>query len=458
MMPLAGGGRAMGRAATAGSSRAAALLGARLPVGVAGAGARTISSLLGQLDDENRGPSYLDMQATTPCDPRVLDAMMPWLGSRFGNPHSRSHSYGWDAEDATEKARAQIAKLINADPKEIFFTSGATESNNMAVKGIADFYGSKKKHMITTQTEHKCVLASCRRLEVEKGWDVTYLPVGTDGIVNLQELEAAIRPDTALVSVMHVNNEIGVMQPVEAIGKICGEKGVFFHTDAAQSVGKIPVDVKKMNASLMSISAHKMYGPKGIGALFVRRKPRVRLRAVIDGGGQERGMRSGTLATPIVVGFGQAAEVCAQEMEHDMKHVERLYRRMYAHVTERLPSVVLNGSERERYHGNVNLSFAGVEGESLLMSLANSTAVSSGSACTSASLEPSYVLRAIGVNEELAHTSLRFGIGRFTTEAEVDKTVEDLIREVERLRDMSPLWELELENQASGMKQAVSWS
>jgi len=400
----------------------------------------------------------LDMQATTPVDPRVLDAMMPWFGSRFGNPHSRSHAYGWDAEEATEHAREQIAKLINADPKEIFFTSGATESNNMAVKGVAAFYGNKKKHIVTTQTEHKCVLASCRRLEVEQGWEVTYLGVGKDGIVDLGELEAAIRPDTALVSVMHVNNEIGVVQPMEAIGEICSKKGVFFHTDAAQSCGKISVDVKKLNCSLLSISAHKMYGPKGIGALYVRRKPRVRLRAVIDGGGQERGMRSGTLATPIVVGFGEAAEVCQNEMANDQKHVDRLYRRMYDRVTERLPSITLNGSESERYHGNVNLSFAGVEGESLLMSLAKSTAVSSGSACTSASLEPSYVLRAIGVNEELAHTSLRFGLGRFTTEAEVDKTVEDLIREVERLRDMSPLWELELEAQQSGMKQAVSWS
>merc|ERR1719444_592229 len=254
--------------------------------------------------------------------------MMPWFHTKFGNPHSRSHAYGWDAEDATEKAREQLAALINADPKEIFFTSGATESNNMAVKGIADFYGKKKRHMITTQTEHKCVLASCRRLEVEQGWEVTYLPVGKDGLVDLKELEAAIRPDTALVSVMHVNNEIGVVQPVEEIGAICKEKGVFFHTDAAQSVGKVPVDVKKMNASLMSISAHKMYGPKGIGALYVRRKPRVRLRALIDGGGQERGMRSGTLATPVVVGLGEAAAICMKEMENDQKHVDRLFHRM----------------------------------------------------------------------------------------------------------------------------------
>jgi len=411
-----------------------------------------------RLDVDSKGPSYLDMQATTPVDPRVLDAMLPWFHSRFGNPHSRSHSYGWDAEEATEAAREQIAKLINADPKEIFFTSGATESNNLAVKGIADFYGDKKKHIITTQTEHKCVLASCRRLEVEKNWDVTYLPVDKDGLVNVAELEAAIRPDTALVSVMHVNNEIGVVQPMEEIGRICAEKKVFFHTDAAQSVGKIPVDVKELNISLMSLSAHKMYGPKGIGALYVRRKPRVRLRAVIDGGGQERGMRSGTLATPIIVGFGAAAEVAMQEMSADQAHVERLYKRMHGKISARLPSVELNGSAKHRYVGNVNLSFAGVEGESLLMSLATTTAVSSGSACTSASLEPSYVLRAIGVNEELAHTSLRFGLGRFTTEEEVDKTVDHLIQEVERLREMSPLWEMEEEAIRTGVKQAVTWS
>jgi len=410
--------------------------------------------------EERDVPSYLDMQATTPVDPRVLDAMLPYFHGSFGNPHSRSHSYGWDAEDATEKAREQIAALIGADPKEIFFTSGATESNNMAIKGVADFYeGSGKKHIVTTQTEHKCVLASCRRLEVEKGWSVTYLPVDTDGLVDLQELEAAIRPDTAVVSVMHVNNEIGTEQPLEEMGKICAAKKVFLHTDAAQSVGKIPVDVKKMGLSLLSISAHKMYGPKGIGALYVRRKPRVRLRAVIDGGGQERGMRSGTLATPIIVGFGAAAEVAMKEMENDSNHVDRLYSRMHDKLKRELPMVALNGHPSQRYRGNVNLSFACVEGESLLMSLAKSTAVSSGSACTSASLEPSYVLRAIGVGEELAHTSLRFGMGRFTTEAEVDKTVNDVIHEVRRLRDMSPLWEMEMEALESGeAKPSVTFS
>lgn len=438
-----------GRCAARASARRTFLpLGRRLPV------VRCVSSM-----HSREGPSYLDMQATTPVDPRVLDAMMPFFHGQFGNPHSKSHAYGWDAEDATENARGQIAALIGADPKEIFFTSGATESNNMAVKGVAEFYGGKKKHIITTQTEHKCVLASCRRLEVENQWDVTYLPVGKDGLVNLTELEEAIRPDTALVSVMHVNNEIGVMQPVEEIGAICKKTGVFFHTDAAQSCGKVPLDVKKMNCGLMSISAHKMYGPKGIGALYVRRKPRIRLRPVIDGGGQERGMRSGTLATPIIVGFGKAAEVCKNEMENDKRHVERLSQKMHDAINSALPMIELNGHAEKRYKGNVNLSFACVEGESLLMSLADSTAVSSGSACTSASLEPSYVLRAIGVGEELAHTSLRFGIGRFTTEAEVDKTVAHVVKEVTRLREMSPLWELEQEAMMNGgHKKLVTWS
>lgn len=407
---------------------------------------------------DGSGPSYFDNQATTPVDPRVLDAMLPYYHSRFGNPHSRSHSFGWDADEATEKARGQIAALVGADPREIFFTSGATESNNMAVKGIANFYEGKKKHIITTQTEHKCVLASCRRLEVEKGWDVTYLPVDTDGLVSLEELEAAIRPDTAMVSVMYINNEIGVVQPVKEIGEICARHKVFFHTDAAQAAGKIPLSVTENNIALMSISAHKMYGPKGVGALYVRRKPRVRLRATIDGGGQERGMRSGTLPTPIIVGMGAAAEICRLEMDNDTKHIERLYDRLHDGVCNALPKITLNGHATKRYKGNANLSFACVEGESLLMSLAGSTAVSSGSACTSASLEPSYVLRAIGVNEELAHTSLRFGIGRFTTEAEVDRVIGDLVGTVTKLREMSPLWELELEAEATGFKKAVTWS
>jgi len=403
-------------------------------------------------------PSYFDNQATTPVDPRVLDAMLPYFGSSFGNPHSRSHTYGWEAEEATEVARRQLASLIGADPREIFFTSGATESNNMAVKGIANFYEGKKKHIITLQTEHKCILASCRRLQVEQGWDVTYLPVDTDGLLNPAELEAAIRPDTAMVSVMFVNNEIGTMQPMEEIGKICKKHKVFFHTDAAQAVGKVPINVNDLDIALMSISGHKLYGPKGIGALYVRRKPRVRVKPLIDGGGQERGLRSGTLATPIVVGFGKAAEVCQLEMENDKKHIERLYSRLKDGIQAVLPKVALNGSPTHRYFGNANLSFAAVEGESLLMSLAPFTAVSSGSACTSASLEPSYVLRAIGVGEELAHTSLRFGIGRFTTEAEVDRVINNIVREVIKLREMSPLWEMELEADRTGVRQAVTWS
>mmetsp|Transcript_111093 Transcript_111093/g.314421 ORF Transcript_111093/g.314421 Transcript_111093/m.314421 type:complete len:450 (-) Transcript_111093:221-1570(-) len=426
-----------------------------LPGGARAASSGTLSSSSG----ERQGPAYLDMQATTPVDPRVLDKMLPYFQQHFGNPHSSSHAYGWEAHDATEKARRQIADLIGADPKEVFFTSGATESNNMAVKGVANFFGEKKNHIVTTQIEHKCVLASCRRLEVEKGYDVTYLGVGKDGLIDLKKLEESIRPDTALVSIMHVNNEIGVMQPMEEIGKICQAKGCLLHTDAAQSAGKVPLDVKKLNVGLMSISGHKMYGPKGIGALYVRRRPRVRVRAETDGGGQERGMRSGTLPTAIVVGLGEAAEVCRVEMENDKRHVDRLYERMYRGVTGALPSITLNGSGTQRYMGNVNLSFAGVEGESLLMRLAESTAVSSGSACTSASLEPSYVLRAIGVSEDLAHTSLRFGIGRFTTEAEVDRSIEHLVTEVRRLREMSPLWELEQEAMASGgHKEKVKWS
>jgi len=395
---------------------------------------------------------------TTPIDPRVLDTMMPWMQGYYGNPHSRSHAYGWDAETAVEKAREQIPSLINADPKEIFFTSGATESNNLAVKGVSEFHGKRKNHIVTTQIEHKCVLASCRRLQVEKGWDVTYLPVDTDGLIDLNLLERSIRKDTALVSIIHGNNEIGVVQPLNEIGKICKAKKVFLHTDAAQTVGKMPVDVKKNNIALLSISGHKIYGPKGIGAVYVRRRPRVRVRPVLDGGGQERGLRSGTLPTQLVVGLGKAAELCEHEMDRDHRHTTRMFDLMYNKIKNELPKTTLNGSLESRLVGNINMSFACVEGESLLMRIAPSTAVSSGSACTSASLEPSYVLRAIGVNEELAHTSLRFGVGRFTTEEEVIRTSEHLVKEVERLRNMSPLWEMELEADASGHKEAVTWS
>lgn len=385
-------------------------------------------------------PLYLDMQATTPLDPRVLDAMLPYYTEFYGNPHSRTHLYGWETEDAGEKARAQIASLIGADPKEIIFTSGATESNNMAIKGIAGFQRGKKNHIITTQTEHKCVLDSCRYLQ-SRGWDITYLPVQSNGLVNLEELEASMRPDTALVSVMMVNNEIGVLQPIREIGELCRSKGIHLHTDAAQAVGKIPVSVNDLKVDLMSISGHKLYGPKGVGALYVRRRPRVRLEAQMSGGGQERGLRSGTLPTPLVVGLGAACEVAKQCMDSDAQHVERLAKRLYDGITSQLDGVVLNGDPAMRYPGNVNLSFAYVEGESLIMGL-KEVAVSSGSACTSASLEPSYVLRALGVEEDMAHTSIRFGIGRFTTEAEVDRAVDLTVRHVTKLREMSPLWEL----------------
>lgn len=384
---------------------------------------------------------FLDLQSTTPLDPRVLDAMLPWQLHEYGNPHSRTHQYGWQAEEAVEKAREQVASLIGANPKEIIFTSGATESNNIAVKGLAHFYGKNKKHVITTQTEHKCVLDSCRHLETE-GFRVTYLPVNEDGLIDLEELRREIVPgETSLVSVMAVNNEIGVLQPLAEIGAICREAGVFFHTDAAQMCGKLPLNVDSMKIDLMSISGHKIYGPKGVGALYVRRKPRVRLEPQMNGGGQERGLRSGTLAPPLVVGLGEACAVAQQEMENDEKWITHLSQRLYTGITSQLPEVILNGHPTQRYAGNLNLSFAYVEGESLLMALKN-IAVSSGSACTSASLEPSYVLRAIGVGEDLAHTSIRFGIGRFNTEQEIDEAVKLCVRHVGRLREMSPLWEL----------------
>lgn len=385
-------------------------------------------------------PLYLDMQATSPVDPRVLDAMLPFFVEQYGNPHSRTHMYGWESEDAVEEARARVAALIGASPKEIVFMSGATEANNAAVKGVARFYREKKRHIVTVQTEHKCVLDSCRHLQQE-GFDVTYLPVRPDGLIDLEQLRAAIRDDTALVSVMMVNNEIGVLQPVAEIGAICRERKVFFHTDAAQAVGKVPIDVDAMKIDLLSLSAHKIYGPKGVGALYVRRRPRVRLEAQMTGGGQERGLRSGTVPTPLVVGLGAACEVARQEMAADERHVARLAKRMYDGITSRLQGVVVNGSPTERYVGNLNLSFAYVEGESLLMGL-KEVAVSSGSACTSASLEPSYVLRALGVEEDMAHTSIRYGIGRFTTEEEVDHAVALTVGRVEKLRELSPLWEM----------------
>lgn len=385
-------------------------------------------------------PLYLDAQATTPLDPRVLDAMLPYQTGLYGNPHSRTHAYGWESERAVETAREQVASLIGADAKEVVFTSGATESNNIAIKGVANFYKSKKRHVITTQTEHKCVLDSCRHLEME-GFRVTYLPVGGDGRVDVKQLEEAITDDTSLCSVMAVNNEIGVTQPIEEIGAICRARKVFFHTDAAQAVGKVPVDVNLMCADLMSISGHKLYGPKGVGALYVRRRPRVRVQPLQSGGGQERGLRSGTVPTPLTVGLGAACRLAAEEMDRDRAHVERLSRRLLDRLNAALPNLVRNGHPHHTYPGCVNVSFAYVEGESLLMAL-NDIALSSGSACTSASLEPSYVLRAIGADDDLAHSSIRFGLGRFTTEQEVDYTADKCVAEVERLRNMSPLWEM----------------
>jgi len=385
-------------------------------------------------------PIYLDMQATTPVDPRVLDAMLPYLTDQYGNPHSRTHAYGWEAEKGVEQARKHIADLIGADPKDIVFTSGATESNNMSIKGVARFHKEKKRHIITTQTEHKCVLDSCRKLQ-EEGFDITYLGVQQNGVLDLQELEAAIRPDTSLISVMAVNNETGVIQPIKEIGAIVrNHRGVHFHTDAAQAVGKIPLDVNEMNIDLMSISGHKIYGPKGVGAAYVRRRPRVRLEPILSGGGQERGLRSGTLPAALAVGMGEAARIAKIEMARDYAKAQRLAQRLIDGLGSKIDHIVRNG-DVNGYPGCVNLSFAYVEGESLLMALKD-IALSSGSACTSASLEPSYVLRALGAAEDMAHSSLRFGLGRFTTEAEVDFVVEKLIATVQKLRDMSPLWEM----------------
>jgi len=388
----------------------------------------------------NDQPIYLDYQATTPMDPRVLEAMMPYFTYKFGNAHSRSHAYGWEAEEAVEKARAQVAKLVGADEKEIIYTSGATESNNLAIKGVAEFYKDRRNHIVTTVTEHKCVLDTCRHLE-QQGFSVTYLPVQKNGLVDLETLRAAVTDKTVLVSVMAVNNEIGVIQPLAEIGRICRDKGAFFHTDAAQAVGKIPLDVNAMNIDLMSISGHKIYGPKGIGALYVRRRPRIRLVAMINGGGQERGFRSGTLPTPLCVGLGEAAEICLKEMDAEAKRLTKLRDRMLEGLQAKLPDIYVNGDLDHRIPGNLNISFAYVEGESLMMGI-KGLSVSSGSACTSASLEPSYVLRALGVEEELAHTSLRIGLGRFTTEQEVDTAVDELVRHVTKLREMSPLWEM----------------
>lgn len=391
------------------------------------------------VESANGRPIYLDVQATTPTDPRVLDVMLRYYTELYGNPHSSTHAYGWETDSAVEKAREQIAKLIGADPKDIILTSGATESNNMSLKGVARFYKNSKRHIITTQTEHKCVLDSCRHLQ-DEGFDVTYLPVKSNGLVDLKELEKAIRPDTAIVSVMFVNNEIGVIQPIAEIGKLCRSRKVFFHTDAAQAVGKVPIDVDALNIDLMSISGHKIYGPKGVGACYVRRRPRVRLEPLISGGGQERGLRSGTLPAPLIAGFGEACRIAQEEMGYDTQHVTKLSNRLKDGLLA-LEHTTLNGDPTKHYPGCVNISFAYVEGESLLMALKD-IALSSGSACTSASLEPSYVLRALGADDAMAHSSIRFGIGRFTTEAEIDYVLKAVSERVNFLRELSPLWEM----------------
>ncbi|MDZ5761401.1 IscS subfamily cysteine desulfurase [Lyticum sinuosum] len=385
---------------------------------------------------------YFDYLASTPVDSRVLDKMIPFFSEKYGNPHSRTHIYGWEAEKAIEEARDKIANLINAHSSEIIFTSGATESNNLAIKGSAYFYKNYgKKHIITLKTEHKCVLDSCRYLK-EDGFDITYLGVDKNGIVDLNELEKTIRPDTLLISIMTINNEIGVIQPVAEIGEICRKHNVFFHTDAAQAFGKIPLDVKKMKIDMMSISGHKIYAPKGIGVLYVNKNPRVKLKSLISGGGQERGMRSGTLPTPLIVGLGEAAEIAKSEMNLDYQKISTFYHKITNFLLT-IPDVFINGSriENQYYPGCINASFAYIEGESMIASL-KGIAISSGSACTSASLEPSYVLHALGIDEDLAHTSIRFSIGKFTTEDDVNYLIDLINISVIRLRDMSPLWEM----------------
>lgn len=384
-------------------------------------------------------PIYMDYGATTPCDPRVVDAMVPWLREHFGNPASRSHAWGWEAEEAVEKARQQVAELVGADPREIVWTSGATESINLALKGAANFYKTRGKHIITVKTEHKAVLDTVRELE-RQGFDATYLDVEEDGMLDLEKFKAALRPDTILVSVMYVNNEIGVIQDIPAIGNLCREKGIIFHVDAAQATGKIQIDLANLPIDLMSLASHKTYGPKGIGALYVRRKPRVRIEAQMHGGGHERGMRSGTLPTHQIVGMGEAYRIAREEMGAENERIRMLQQRLINGLKD-IEQTFLNGHAEKRVPHNVNISFNFVEGESLIMGV-KGLAVSSGSACTSASLEPSYVLRALGRSDELAHSSLRMTIGRFTTQEEIDYAVATLKDRVAKLRELSPLWEM----------------
>jgi cysteine desulfurase len=386
-------------------------------------------------------PIYMDNHATTPMDPRVLEEMLPYFMEKFGNAASRNHPFGWVAEEGVEQARERIAKLIGATTKEIIFTSGATESDNLAIKGVAEMYREKGNHIITAVTEHKAVLDTCKRME-KYGYRVTYMPVQKNGLIDLEELKRAMDDKTILVTIMAANNEIGVLQPVAEIGKLCRERGVIFHTDATQAVGKVPTDVNKQNIDVMSISGHKMYGPKGVGALYVRRKnPRVQISAIIDGGGHERGMRSGTLNVPGIVGLGKACAIAQEDMPQESCRMAGLRNRLRDRIMNRLDEAYINGSMDHRLPGNLNISFAYVEGESLLMGI-NDIAVSSGSACTSATLEPSYVLKALGTGDDLAHSSIRFGIGRFNTEAEVDYVADRVIETVERLRELSPLYEM----------------
>ena len=387
-------------------------------------------------------PIYLDNHSTTPMDPRVLEVMLPYFVEKFGNAASRNHAFGWEAEEAVEQARKQIAHLIHADPKEIIFTSGATESDNLALKGVMEMYREKGDHIITSSTEHRAVLDTAKALETKRGLKVTYLPVDKSGMVSPDDVRNAITDKTILISIMMANNEIGTINPIKEIGKIAKEKGILFHCDATQGVGKLPVDVQAMGIDLMSFTAHKIYGPKGVGALYVRRKaPRVRLAPMIDGGGHERGMRSGTLPVPLIVGFGKACELCEQEMATESVRLAAMRDRLQDGIMKALDEVYLNGHPTERLPHNLNISFAYVEGESLLMGV-KEIALSSGSACTSATLEPSYVLRALGVGSDLAHSSIRFGLGRFSTDEEVDYTIKRIIEIVNKLREMSPLYEM----------------
>ena len=396
-------------------------------------------SILKEISRDSSHPVYMDYSATTPVDPRVAEKMIPYLCEKFGNPASNSHMYGWEAEAAVEEARSQVAALINADPREIVWTSGATEANNLALKGAAQFYKTKGKHIITVKTEHKSVLDTFRELERE-GFEATYLDPQENGLITLEALEKAIRPDTILISVMMVNNEIGVIQPIDEIAELCRSKGIIFHCDAAQAVGKMEIDLQKTKIDLMTMTAHKICGPKGIGALFVRRRPRVRLEAQMHGGGHERGMRSGALPTPQIVGMGEAYRIAKEEMKEEVARIKVLIKRLADGLSE-IEAVVFNGDMEHRIPYNLNVSFNYVEGESMMMAM-KGLAVSSGSACTSASLEPSYVLRALGRSDELAHSSIRFSIGRFTTEEEVDYAIDLVKTQVAKLRDLSPLWDM----------------